>query len=368
MIKVCLFNSKELDDFHGYKIETFDPLAYFDKSSHWSLYELLTCGLNGYFHRRSIQYSAEAVDRLYREKNPNYMRMASDFVDRFRDFDLIVMSTYNFLHPEILHRELKKPIKVLGLIDDPMSTYLRGLPYLWAFDGVFYVSPGYMDNLTFDKAIQRWGDKNTYWWPLVPFKFAKPVCEANSFFYEREFDLVYVGLPNTSKMERLIKLKRHFGERMRIHGRWPFWGLLGFVHGILGKPIFPYRVQGISADNRTKLYWKTKIGFNMHVSDFLGETGNLRMYETPAHGMMQVCDKASADAHNLVFADQKEAIYYDDIDDAIEKIEYYLCHSEERVAIAKAGYEKFWRNYECEYLLKKFLNWAISLKSLKAAV
>lgn len=362
MKKVCLFNYPAMADFHGYHIETFDPLAYFPKESHWSLSDLIVWGLNGYDQRRALTAGAVGVDRLYRERNPNYMRMIGDFVDRFRDFDLIVMSSYNFIHPEVLARELKAPIKVLGFIDDPLSTYMRGIPYLWAFDAAFFISPGYIDNQPFDVAFQKWGQKPTTWWPLVPFPYTKPDKTDDEFFRAREVDVVYVGNPSASKVERLTKLKNHFGKRMHIHGRWPFKGYLGFVRGLFGKPIYPHRVTSLAVEERTQLYWRTKIGFNMHVSDQPFETGNMRMYETPAHGMMMVCDKAAANAHARIFEPEVEAVYYDSLKDAIEVIEHYVDHEEERIKIAKAGFERYWRDYQWETNLLHFLDWASSIQ------
>jgi hypothetical protein len=40
MKKVCLFNYPPMDDFHGYRIETFDPLSYFPSGSRWSWSDL----------------------------------------------------------------------------------------------------------------------------------------------------------------------------------------------------------------------------------------------------------------------------------------------------------------------------------------
>jgi len=361
MKKVCLFTGLPRVNFHGYSIETFDPLEYFQEKMRWSLSDFIRCGLNGYDKKRAITAGAAGIDRLYRERDPAYMQMTKDFVERFRDFDLIVMSTYNFIHPEVLKRELKKPIKILGFIDDPLSTYLRGIPYLWAFDGAFYISPSYIDNLNFTDALQQWGCNHSTWRPLVPFSLNKPEQADGAFYSERDIDLVYVGNPTASKVDRLKKLKRYFGARMHVHGRWPLRGYIGFVRGLLGKPIYPYRVTSLSNEQRTNLYYRAKIGFNMHVSDYSYETGNIRMYETPAHGMMMVCDKAGANAHNKIFTEGKEAIYYDDIEDAISKIEYYLEHDEERIQIAKSGFKRAWNDYGHEQNLKKFLDWAVSV-------
>lgn len=367
MKKVCLFNYPLMNGFHGYDIESFDPLPYFSVKKKWPLFNFLTNGLDGYDKKRAIMAGAAGVDRLYRERDPDYMRMLDDYIDRFRDFDLIIMSTYNFIHPEILRRELKKPIKILGFIDDPLSTYLRGIPYLWVFDGAFFISPSYIDNLNFTDALQQWGCNHSVWWPLVPSSLNKPKQVDDTFYRKRDIDLVYVGNPSASKVERLKKLKRYFGARMHVHGRWPLKGYIGLVRGLLGKPIYPYRVTSLSNDERTKLYCRAKIGFNMHVSDYPYETGNMRMYETPAHGMMVVCDKAGANAHTNIFSEDEEAIYYDNIDDAISKIEYYLEHDEERIKIAKAGFTRAWKDYGHEANLKKFLDWAITVPNKSSA-
>jgi ribosome-associated translation inhibitor RaiA len=361
MNTVCdFFNFSAIADFHGHRIETFDPLAYFPRGSHWTLSDFVLWGHLGFDHRRAIATSAAGVDRLYRERDRNYMRMVGDFIDRFRDFDLIVMSN-NFIHPELLVHELKRPIKILGFFDDPISTYLRGIQYLWAFDGAFYISPSYSERSLFHEALEKWGCMNHTWWPNVPLTFDRPEM-SESFFAQRDIDVIYVGNPSRTKVDRLIRLKKHFGSRFRVHGRWPFKGYLGFVRGLLGKPVYPYRVTSLTTANRTQLYWRTKIGFNMHVSEIPMETGNMRMYEVPAHGAMQLCDKAARDAHVQIFAPDTEAVYYDSVEDAIEKIEYYLNHDKERRAIARAGCERFWADYEWEANLLRFLDWAVSVR------
>ena len=364
MKRVCLFNFNPIENFHDYRIETFNPLPYFSSTSRWSVSDLIVWGLNGYDKRRALVTGAAGVDRLYRERDPDYMRMVGDFIDRFRDFDLIVTGPYNFIHPELLVRELKKPIKVLGFIDDPHSTYTRGLPYLWAFDGAFFISPGYIDNLSLDFVINRWGGRPTTWWPLVPFPYPpRPEHADEAFFRDRNVDVVYVGTPYASKIERLIRLKRHFGQRLHVHGRWPFRGYHGYVRGLLGKPVYPYRVTSLGTEEKTSLYWRTKIGFNMHVSDQPFETGNMRTYEVPAHGMMMICDKGAADGHAKIFDPNHEAVYYDNLDQAIELMEHYLTNDGERERIAKAGFERYWRDYEWESNLLRFLNWCENIRS-----
>ena len=368
MTRVYLFDFLPFNDFHGFRIETFNPLAYFKSSDRWSLPMLLFWGLNGFIKARAVmKMGAVAVDRLYRERDPAYMRMVGDFIDRFREFDLIILSTYNFIHPEVLVRELRKPTKILGFVDDPVSTYQAGIPFLWAFDGAFFISPGYIHDLPFDQAIRRWTDKPVTWWPLAPYGIDRAPRADESFFRKRDVDVVYVGKDYPSKVDRLVQLKRHFGSRLRVHGRWTFKGYIGFLRGLLGRPIYPYRVTSLTQAERTALYWRTKIGFNMHFSGSGSECGNARTYEVPAHGLMMVCDKGAAGSHARIFEPGREAVYYDTIDEAIEAIEYYLARDDERIAIAKAGFERFWRDYEWEANLLRFLRWAEGVHAARLA-
>ncbi|MCJ8345952.1 glycosyltransferase, partial [bacterium] len=109
-------------------------------------------------------------------------------------------------------------------------------------------------------------------------------------------------------------------------------------------------------------YFKTKIGLNMHLSLTPTETGNMRMYEVPAHGMMLLCDKAARDSHELIYKANEEAVFYENFDDAISKVNYYLKNDQERIAIAKNGFNRFKKDYVWEQNLQKFLAWALSIK------
>jgi spore maturation protein CgeB len=57
--------------------------------------------------------------------------------------------------------------------------------------------------------------------------------------------------------------------------------------------------------------------------------------------MMLLCDEAGRNAHAHIFKPSVEAVFFSSIQDAIEKAEYYLAHDEERIAIARAGWERF---------------------------
>lgn len=358
--RVCLFDFEPMEEFHGYEIHTFDPFEYIGASRRGGMKLLIQQGLEAYSVRNWL-YKAELVDKLYRRRDPAYMRMVTDFVERFSDFELVILANYNPIHPEILHNELPNTTKILGFIDDPSSTYVRGLPYLWAFDGAFYISPSYDERSLFDEKLRQWGCRECMWWPLRPFR-DETIDSSETYFDERDIDLIYVGKAYGSKIDRLVELKRHFGARFHIYGYWPLRGYFGMIRGVFGKPILWQRVMPLSANERRNVYRRAKIGINMHLSDCPRETGNMRMYEVPAHGAMLLCDKAGRDAHESIFSPGIEAIYYDSTADAIEKAEYFLSHESERLRVARGGFERASEDYEWERNLKRLLDWAMGVR------
>jgi len=372
MKKTCIFHFPRMKNFYGYSIDSLDPMPYFASGNSW----------HGTARAFRMLCEAKWIDEMYRNRDPSYMRFLTDFVDKFRDADLVVLSTYNPVHPDVLYKEVQKPVKVLGFIDEPSSTYVRGIPYLWAFDGAFYITPSFNETTLFPDALERWGCKQSYWWPQVPprvhatnqadlWPLAAPRTEAQqrgeSFFQDRDIDVIYVGGQYGPKVDRLIKLKKRFGSRFRIYGRWALAGFGGVARMLSGKKPLWMRVRAISDEEKTNLYCRTKIGFNMHFSTVPRETGNMRMYEVPAHGAMLLCDKAGLNTHEQIFEPDKEAVFYDSIEDAMEKAEYYLSHDDERERIARAGFARVHRDYDGEQRLKQFLDWASGLQKRKRA-
>ena len=60
------------------------------------------------------------------------------------------------------------------------------------------------------------------------------------------------------------------------------------------------------------------------------------------------------------FIPGEDLVLYDSVDDLIQKIDYYLSHEEERLQIAKNGYEKVKRYHTYDTRLTEILNTVIS--------
>ncbi|MBL8267364.1 glycosyltransferase, partial [Steroidobacter sp.] len=292
---------------------------------------LLTHGLSGVLRNRLV-LEARGVDELYRERDAQYLSNCERLLNEVEDADAVVFFTYPFVHPEILARRRGTRKFIMGFVDDPHSTYVRGLPYVWAYDGAFYISPSYSADSSFDDLLRQAGVRRRFWLPLV-----QPV-PMPSLSYEdilkRTAGVCYVGNPTFTKVERLARVKRALGDDFTVHGRWPFAGYAGFLRVLVGERGYYRRVRPVSVSGKRELYLRTKIALNMHVSDVPSESGNMRSYEAAAHGMLLLCDRGASNLQTQIFRENEEAVYYDDIADAIAKARKFLQDDTSRAEIA----------------------------------
>ena len=87
-----------------------------------------------------------------------------------------------------------------------------------------------------------------------------------------------------------------------------------------------------------------------------------RIFEGMACKKLVLCDRLSESKKlNHLFEEGNEIVYYDDIIDCINKINYYHNNDEERNEIAENGYQKVINNYTqkqvVDKLINKYLNW-----------
>jgi spore maturation protein CgeB len=100
-------------------------------------------------------------------------------------------------------------------------------------------------------------------------------------------------------------------------------------------------VRPVSFSDRTSLYSRAKIGFNIHWDEF--GLGNQRLYMLPANGVMQISD--CEDHLHRVFEVGREIEGYRTSDELLDKLSFYLAHPDKREAIARAGYRRVMRDY-----------------------
>lgn len=300
-----------------------------------------------------LYINAIKLDRLYRTKHAGLMQMYKEFEAAIREHrvDAIIVNNYPPYHPDFLRR--LKVYKVLYSGDDPGATYMRNIPYLHAYDHIFYLDPDYSEDMNMSEKMRYCGMTNENWLPHGVFDedYDTTRTEHTIFEQERDIDIIYVGAPYIQKLELLATIKKAFGNSCRLYGRFRLpWNIYyNLRYG------WPGWIKGISYPERTQLHQRAKIGFNLHWNNH--GLGNQRLYYLPANGVMQICDNQPY--LSRVFEVGNEVETYQDADELIDKIRYFLEHSGERKEIALRGYRRTVKEYRFSDILRRSADYIV---------
>jgi spore maturation protein CgeB len=273
----------------------------------------------------------DELDRLYRQRHAGLMKLYRTVEKLADEYDVLLVHYDTVYHPEFLASLRGRIYTALCSGDDPDSSEYCSKPYVAHFDHIFAWGVRFDETTTVTQKFLEWGAKRADWWPYGARSDAcdPTLTEQDIYRHRRSVPLAYVGTC-WGKSDRLLRLKKHFGSRFRVHGKWG--RLFPLKHGLWVKPL--------PAERLVPLYCDTRIGINIHLT--YGPC-NMRVFELPANGVMQVCD--CADGLGEVFEVGKEVVAYRSMDEAIDKIEYYLAHDVERIEIALNGLRRVRKDY-----------------------
>ena len=239
------------------------------------------------------------------------------------------------IHPELL--PYLPTFNCYFFCDDPEDSPWQSAKVAPSFDAAFYA------NMASSFQYERWGCLRHSWMPIftAPDDVPPKVDGEKILGSPRSEQIVFGG--------GLDDYSSYRGRRLRKHSE-AFPDALSYGRGwTKGEKNYTELAQ---------LYRRTQIGWNIHRT-----TGpiNRRMFQLAAHGVMQICDNKTG--LGQIFELGKEVVGFDTIDEAIELTKYYLEHDSERKSIARAGYERFWKDYHAEAnwirLRDQLLEWGV---------
>ena len=294
-----------------------------------------------------LYLDAWQLDRLYQGRHSGLMGMYAALEAAIADRDVRAMIVTHCppYHPDFLRR--LSIYKALYSGDDPDSTYKRNIPYLHGYDHVFFCDPVYSPDMDMAEKMRYAGMANADWLPLgvLDSEYDPGMTEEALFAGQRDIDIVYVGSFFRQKLDILARVKKAFGGRFRMHGR--FRAKHNLYYNVTHR--WPGWVREVSFQDRTRLYQRARIGFNLHWNDY--GLGNQRLYLLPANGVMQICD---CPAHvGRIYEPETEVVSFKDADDLIDRLRYYLDHDDERLRIARAGYRRVVRDYRFAHVTRR---------------
>lgn len=295
----------------------------------------------------NLYSDAVKLDVLYQSRHPGLLRMYSEFESCIREYkaDAIIVTNCPPYHPDYLRK--LPTYKVLYSGDDPGATYMRNIPYLHAYDHVFFMAPGYSPDMDLEEKMRYCGMVNADWLPIAMFDFEFDAAQTESTIlgHERDIDVIYIGSFFRQKLDVLARVKKAFGSRARIHGFFRIKHNVYFVvkHG------YPGWVTPVSFEERVRLYQRAKIGFNIHWNEY--GLGNQRLFHLPANGVMQICD--CPDYLDRVFKLGDEVVAYSNTGDLIDKLRFYLSHEPERKRVALNSFKRVMDDYRFRTITRR---------------
>ena len=250
--------------------------------------------------------------------------------------DVLFISDFHQFTPEFLKTAKKYVGKIAAFINAPI--YVSD-EFFKSYDMLFSPFPHYVE------MFQKMEISSAY----LPFAFEPTILEQIG-KKGRIYDCVFVG-----GLSRGVD-KIPFFEELAKKADVKFWGYMNPPPNH-ESPIFSnYQGQAWGQD-MYKILAQSKIVINRHVikhGSFSSKyADNVRLYEATGMGCLLITDWKE----NLgdLFTIGKEVETYRTIDEATEKIMYYLTHEREREKIARAGQQRTLKDHTYEQRAKTIL-------------
>lgn len=268
-----------------------------------------------------------------------------------------VLLNSNMWHPKYLDQLREGGVVIATkIVDDPEGSAVYSKPIVRFYDKCICSGVDYDSRRTIAEMYRRWGAKEVKFLPV--FIDPRHYDDVSIDYSKKDIDIIHVGSFNWKRWIALHRLYRRFGGKLRLYSRYdprydktifrPIYALLNLI--------FPLpQVENITDDELRQVYKRSKIGFNKHLS--YGPS-NARSYELCLNGVLQITDNEHG--YRSLYEIGKEIICYDKVEDALNKIEYYLEHDLERERVARAGYERAIKEYTYDKVMEKHLQYIIS--------
>jgi spore maturation protein CgeB len=247
---------------------------------------------------------------------------------------------------EAFHPDLVLSIK--GEVVNPktiewIKEELRAKTALWYPDDprffnslVKYIAPSYDHIFTAsERAIGMYRDIGCGKVHFLPFaceptmhKRLSPSSEENS---NSNLDVVFVGT-YTRRRGRLIRALEKAGIKVQIYG--PYWRYFKRSNNVH---------DGVYGPEMVKVFNSAKIVLNIHVEDDLPYKVNMRTFEATGCGSFLLTDYAYG--MEKLFKVDGELVTYDDADELVKLVRYYLKDEGGRMFISKKAQEKAYEKH-----------------------
>lgn len=324
-MKICLFHTNKAQDerdWHRHRAEQWTKIGYPTEVVE------LPNDLPKYYYPK--------LKKLWKNKDEKLMRFYQHLLDKINSADVFVHFGGAMIMPEFLGTISPNVIKVYHCADDPESSNILSRPV-----AIFYDMCA-ISNIAELQLYHSWGVRNVFFWPMGSQRFQKQYdSKIKSINYQdRSIQLGFIGgkygTPKYGRIGKALGLYNKKAGMQKVVQSFP--NIVGYGSG--------WDNGYIQSADIPEFYSDLKIGINMHNS-----TGpiNFRLFDLCAFGVCQVCDNKS----NLgkVFKLDEEIVGYTSFDEAIDKLSFLIDNPRYAEKIARAGKERFMKDYQNEDVL-----------------
>ena len=252
----------------------------------------------------------------------------------------LVLCVYRFIHPYFVKRMKEHNYKVVQINPDSLTTLEYQQIFASDYD-TYFTKDSYMASFMRDKMklnVKLYNEAFNSRLHLKP-SMNKIDCEEGV-----NTDVLVYGTmyPYRNRMLRALKDNEIV---ISLYGVKP-----RFFDPFLDSN---FRNSYITGQEKAKLLYGSKVVFNnLHYAEI--NSVNNKFFEINGSGAFQICDYRPILKELLPI--DPELVSFTKIDEATEKIKYYLKHPEERVEISSKIYTHFLDNYTYDHLIKYILN------------
>ena len=253
----------------------------------------------------------------------------------------LVVVVYRYMHPVLVER-LKKyrpDVPVVQINPDALSNFEKQQIIAADFDYYFSKEPYIVDTL------RHKGGLNAHYLPegFNPRVHQKPPVEKAVAEWLTDIDVLVFGNMYAYR-SRMIEQLMRAGVRVSVYGRQgPY--VSPSVNAI-------FHQQYLVGSEKNRLLYGAKIVFNnFHYAEV--SSVNQKYFEINGIGAFQLCDyKTTVDDYTGVPAEQ---VTYRTMDDAIDKIRYYLARPTKRYELAERQYTHFQQHHTFDRRVSQLL-------------
>lgn len=324
-MKICLFHTnkaKDERDWHLLRADQWTNIGYPTEVVE------LPDDLPKYYYPK--------LEKLWKNKDEKLVRFYQYLLDKVNSADVFIHFGGAMIMPEFLKSVSPNIIKVYHCADDPESSNILSRPVAIFYD-ICAIS-----NIAELQLYRSWGVRDVFFWPLGSQRYQNRFAHHidNVIYENRSIELGFIGgkygTPKHGRIGKFLGLYNKKAGMQKVIKSFP--SLVGYGTG--------WDNGYIESEDIPGFYSNLKIGINMHNS-----TGpiNFRLFDLCAFGVCQVCD--NQDNLGKIFKLDEEIIGYSSFDEAIEKIGFLIENPEYAENIAKAGRDRFMKDYQNENVL-----------------